>query len=118
MRTDTDQPTEKVSNIEMNSERFGSCNPDGRLNECTFYDCSRKNHGDYLTRQDIRSSGGQIDIELTFSTDVNSGPSCQWLGSNVMTAARVSLTPINGNLEIHLIARYINNTTSIVTKIK
>ena len=94
MRTDTDSETEKVSNIKMNSESFGSCNPDGAQHACTYYDCSHRNHGDYLIKTSIRSSTGQIAVELNYSGGVNLEATCTWNNIKVTAVARVSLTPI------------------------
>ena len=98
MRSDTDNEREKIEDIIMNSDSFGSCNPDG-IKDCSYYDCSQNNHGDYLTKQTIKSSDGQVNIQLTYTSAVEM-KECVHEGFKVSAVARVTLTPIEG--------RYIN----------
>ena len=97
LRTDTEDPDEKVSAITLNGEHFGSCNPDGGQAECSYFDCLRPNNGDYLNKTVIRSSDGQIRIELRYSNNVHNVP-CPLNGISVTAAARVTLTPIQGEI--------------------
>ena len=96
MRTDTQDENEKVLNITINGEDFGSCNPDGIDCNCTFYDCSQDHWGDHLTKQEVRAMDGKINVRIIYSADVDYRPCC-FLDDTLVTAgARVSLTPPDG----------------------
>ena len=78
MRGDTDQAHEKVSSITINGDNVGSCNPSGS-GDCTFFDCpfeNQTNQADHLKVTSIRSVGELIDIELSYSSQVDIDMSC------------------------------------------
>ena len=94
MRTDTGSSDEKVSSITLNDASFGSCNPDGDDNECTYYECPYSNNVDHLTKQEIYSIDDQIEIELRYTDTVDSTqPVCPGNNTFVTAAVRVTLDP-------------------------
>ena len=101
MKTDLDGADERIDDIYINGENFGSCNPDA--NDCTYWDCSQSNHGDSLTKSFIRSSNGLVNIRLLYSSTVNNCEHtclhhCSWNSIKVQALAHVTLTPFEGNI--------------------
>ena len=101
MKTDLDGADERIDAIYINGEHFGSCNPDA--NDCTYWDCSKSNHGDSLTKTFIRSNNGLVNIRLLYSSTVNNCEHtcthhCSWNNIKVQALAHVTLTPYEGNI--------------------
>ena len=61
LRNDLGDPSEKVSDIKINDESFGECNPSGGDYDCTFHDCTS-----VLARQTVSSATGEMSVKLTF----------------------------------------------------
>ena len=61
LRNDLGQDYEKVSDITVNEESVGECNPDGKDDDCTFYDCNSS-----LTETTVSSQSGSIKVVLHY----------------------------------------------------
>ena len=100
MRTDTVQPSQKVTSIKIDDRNIGSCNPDG--NDCTFYDCALNRNDDNLREQIIHSNKqGKVKVEVQYSDDVKTLRNCEWKDDTkntrkVQAVVRFSLYPIKG----------------------
>ena len=93
---------DKVSNIRLNGENIGTCNPDGSDTDCTFYACDSS-----LTAKDFSSNSGTITYKLDYvgnsescSCDTNTWECSSTLefdevdSPTIMSAvARITLTP-------------------------
>ena len=105
LRTDTDHGNEYVKSIKFNGKNYGSCNPDGNLNECTYYDCSKNNGGHVLTKNTIQSGNGKIAIEIKYSEQVQKQVwGCPFNNKEVSVAARLTLKPGKINLSFSKIS--------------
>ena len=69
MSSDMDSSSEYISSITMNGNNFGSCY--AGKHDCTFYDCSIPKNGHSLHPTTIQSTSANIDIKLTYTSQVN-----------------------------------------------
>ena len=109
LKNDLADSSEKVSDIKINDESFGECNPSGDDYDCTFHDCTP-----LLTRKTVSSTTGEMSVDLTFighSYDCNCDKrtwECkdERLPKGDLSAmsavARVTLTPETGKNRLNL----------------
>ena len=99
LRNDLGGEAEKVSQIALNGNNIGNCNPDGGDYDCTFFDCSST-----LLSKSISSTTGSVDVSLTYQghswdCDCNKDTwQCARENTNtgftpMVAVARITLTP-------------------------
>ena len=98
---------DKVSNIRLNGENIGTCNPDGSDTDCTFYDCDS-----FLTAKEFSSNSETLTFKLDYvgnsqscSCDTNTWECSSKLefdevdSPTIMSAvARITLIPATGKI--------------------
>ena len=108
LQSDLGDSDEKVSEIEINGQRFGECNPNGGDHDCTFFNCAPQ-----LLSNEIVSENGRLQLKITYqghSRDCDCDKHtwrCKKEDTEksltpMTAAARITLTPMSKKLKLKI----------------
>ena len=91
LRTDTNDNTE-YAEIFIDGQPIGICNPDGPVQECTYFNCSQLNDGKNVPPRLVSSTTGFIQFRANYSYTVQDFAPCTEGGITAVGFARVTMT--------------------------